>query len=97
MISIAIGIFFGSTLASAIDFGKSPSPVTSSSMGLTGTDKSQSFTCEDEAYEDSAWHEHGYRNNTNPDEGYESYLRIFNLRVYLDQNFVDNVDMSNLY
>ncbi len=85
--SILIGMFTGSLLASAAG---------ANGLGLTGSDKSQSFTCEDTEYENSAWHEHGYRNDSEPSDKNESYLRIFKLRIYLDQNFVDNIDKSSL-
>lgn len=62
------------------------------SLELSGEDFSQTLTCPDT----EAWHTHGYENTSGPEDGYEYYMAVTKFRIYLHDNFVENIDLDSL-
>lgn len=64
---------------------------TGGSHSSTSSDADQTLTCDE-----YAWHEHGYENTTRR-TGYESYAQIRILRIYLHDDFMENVNLNDLW
>jgi len=62
------------------------------SMSLADSILTQNVTCDE-----FAEHWHGYQNTTNPAAGFESHARIFKYRIYLHDDFMQNVDFNQLW
>ncbi len=81
--ALAIGLFLGLGTTQMVE-----------AAGLTTeTDYvSQQLTCDE-----YATHWHSYRNTTNPPAGFESHARIYTMRIYLHDDFMQSVDFSQLW
>ncbi len=59
---------------------------------------SQTYDCSEWVGSDTvyAWHKHGYINTGGPDDDYYLFSLIYRFRLYLDDDFVENVDLDDL-
>jgi len=95
---LPIGVFIGTQVAAAVNFGSGAVRDTvfsgsgAAQLDLDSSDFEQTITCPDV----DAYHSHGYENTTHPDEGYESYMIVHKMRIYLHDDFMTNIDLSNI-
>lgn len=88
-LSLGLGLAFFVQGASAIVVPDFSAPDFGSALyGIAD----QSITCDEYAE-----HEHGYENTTVPDRGTEIYGRITKFRIYLHDDFMDNVDFDSIW
>ena len=94
LISLLTGLFSSTLIASALNLKTEPRTLINhdAEVTLTEGDNEQTLTCDDL----DAWHAHGYENTTTPEEGYESYLRLDKLRIYLHDDFLENIDLDTI-
>jgi hypothetical protein len=89
-LSLGLGLAFFAQGASATVMPDISAPDFGAS-GLFGI-ADQNITCDEYAE-----HEHGYENTTRPTRGTEVYARITKMRIYLHDDFMDNVDFDSIW
>lgn len=87
---LSLGFFVQSTSAVVLPGPADFSTILAGGSGFGIAD--QRITCDEYAI-----HEHGYENTTRADRGTEVYARITKLRIYLHDDFLENVNLDEVW
>jgi hypothetical protein len=85
--AITMGGFDASDSMRAISYGAEEDY-----LDLYLEDMTQTVYCPDL----DAWHTHGYRNESGPNDGYDYYMAVTKLRIYLHDDFMESIALDDM-